>query len=63
MTTSEVDDSQSIQEDASGVGGPGAPTPLSALEVILLLLAPLMAQSNVRTGCRRSDEERYPTDC
>jgi hypothetical protein len=32
MTTEEVEESQSVVEDG-GVGGPGAPTPLSALEV------------------------------
>jgi len=32
MTTEEIEESQSGIED-SGVGGPGAPTPLSALEV------------------------------
>jgi hypothetical protein len=34
MTTEEIEESQSGVED-SGVGGPGAPTPLSALEVSL----------------------------
>ena len=33
MTTEEIDESQSGIEDG-GMGGPGAPTPLSALEVI-----------------------------
>lgn len=32
MTTEEIEESQSVVEDG-GVGGPGAPTPLSALEV------------------------------
>jgi hypothetical protein len=32
MTTEEIGESQSGVEDG-GVGGPGAPTPLSALEV------------------------------
>jgi hypothetical protein len=34
MTTEEIEESQSGIEDG-GVGGPGAPTPLSALEVSL----------------------------
>jgi DNA repair protein RAD51 len=34
MTTEEIEESQSGVEDG-GVGGPGAPTPLSALEVSL----------------------------
>lgn len=34
MTTEEIEESQSGIEDG-GVGGPGAPTPLSALEVRL----------------------------
>jgi hypothetical protein len=34
MTAEEIEESQSGIED-SGVGGPGAPTPLSALEVSL----------------------------
>jgi hypothetical protein len=37
MTTENMDGSQSVIEDGSGVGGPGAPTPLSALEVSRLV--------------------------
>jgi len=35
MTTEDMEESQSVVEDG-GVGGPGAPTPLSALEVCLI---------------------------
>jgi DNA repair protein RAD51 len=31
MTTEEIEESQGVED--GGVGGPGAPTPLSALEV------------------------------
>lgn len=34
MTAVETDESQAGYEDGSAPGGPGAPTPLSALEVI-----------------------------
>jgi hypothetical protein len=40
MTTEEIDESQSGSEDG-GVGGPGAPTPLSALEVSQDIVRPL----------------------
>ena len=36
MTTEEIEESQSGIEDG-GMGGPGAPTPLAALEVQLLV--------------------------
>jgi len=37
MTAVETDESQAGYEDGSAPGGPGAPTPLSALEVIELV--------------------------
>jgi hypothetical protein len=38
MTSEEVEESQSGIEE-SGMGGPGAPTPLSALEVQVVVIA------------------------
>jgi hypothetical protein len=36
MTSEEVEASQSGVEEGGGLGGPGAPTPLSALEVRMM---------------------------
>ena len=60
MSAGEVDESQAGYED-SAPGGPGAPTPLSALEVpsIALLIFGLLL---IILGNQRTDETRYRTN-
>jgi DNA repair protein RAD51 len=48
MTTEEIEESQAGIEDG-GMGGPGAPTPLSALEV--LLLTPRCIETDANWSC------------
>lgn len=60
MATDEIEESQSGVEEG-GMGGPGAPTPLSALEV-RDLECDKRALSNLNIGCGRTYEERYSID-
>jgi hypothetical protein len=54
MTTEDIEASQSGGDEV-GVGGPGAPTPLSALEVgnvpRLMLFSKINTYQNDTTGC------------
>ena len=56
MTTEDLESQSGFEESA---GGPGAPTPLSALEVYPKL--PNLDHAN-NLGCRRYHETRYPVD-
>lgn len=61
MSAGEAEETQSAYED--GAGGPGAPTPLSALEVsacpqYCVLQLKLMDEE----GCRRTVSARYQID-
>jgi hypothetical protein len=63
MTTEEIEASQSGVEDG-GMGGPGAPTPLSALEVSLHYRRnPKTYLMCFATGHCWSNETRYSIDC
>jgi hypothetical protein len=59
MTTEDIEASQSGGDEV-GVGGPGAPTPLSALEVgnvpRLMLFSKINTYQNDTTGCCWSHE-------
>jgi hypothetical protein len=62
MTSEEVEASQSGED---GMGGPGAPTPLSALEVcyqVYLFSLPSSSLIN-RSGRRGSHKEGHSNDC
>jgi hypothetical protein len=61
MTSEEIEETQSGIED-SGMGGPGAPTPLSALEVLCFLQHKLMPMLMLHLGYCRSHEERHTVD-
>jgi hypothetical protein len=62
MTTEDMDELQSVTEDASSLGGPGAPTPLSALEASLSSGCCDEFLTDDHLGCRRIDEKRHSTD-
>lgn len=61
MTSEEIEESQS-GIDESGMGGPGAPTPLSALEVRQLFLGDVRMANILFKGCSRTYETRHPAD-
>jgi len=56
MTSDGVEESQ-VEE--GGMGGPGAPTPLSALEVRFELRVIHYSANSLMIGCCRPYEERY----
>lgn len=58
MTTEEIEASQSGVEDV-GVGGPGAPTPLTALEVRVEIAYSSGVSNKYCVGRCRSYEKRY----
>jgi hypothetical protein len=52
-------------DEENGMTGPGAPTPLTALEVMSILYSPrmqLVFLSEI-AGHSRLDQERYPARC
>lgn len=61
MASDEIEQSQSGVEEM-GVGGPGAPTPLSALEVCPAG-RPIIVMSNCTLGRRRTYKEGHSIDC